>query len=174
MANETVIRNGLKSVKAEIESQPLEYVFTGNTSPQVLVRNNNTNLIEYTKTNISTLEIKSSFFDTSLYQDSYIEISLENNTPGDIIRAEVLVDPLSELVSFIWDAPGATNGSSNLNVASGSTALNTSFRNDAITNITVFAPGDTSYPYYEIKITKSNPTDYAGVPLVTRVDKWFI
>ena len=107
----------------------------------------------------------------NIYDDGFIRIWFDESSSDDI-ECEVLTDPSTGKVHFSWDEPSdGTAGAADVNAASGVVSLNQLFENDDRMNLTIWAPSDTTYPYYEMKITKSNST-FTGVPAVLRVNKW--
>ena len=107
--------------------------------------------------------------DQNIYNDGNIYIKL-NDASTDDIQAEVLTNPSSGDVTFTWESAGGspTSGGTALNTGDAITTLNGNFGDYDKMSLTVYAPGDTSYPYYEFLFTKGA----AGTNFVTRVNKW--
>lgn len=107
--------------------------------------------------------------DQDIYDDGNIYVKLDDATTDDI---EVRVDtnPSSGLVVFTWESNGATptSGGTSINVASGLTVINGNFGAYDKMTMVVFAPSDSSYPYYEFTFTKGQ----GGDSFVTKVSKW--
>jgi hypothetical protein len=110
----------------------------------------------------------------SIYNDGIIQIWLDESNSDDV-EVQVLTDPAESAdVNFTWWSPTAgTDGSVNINAADGRTQLNAEFNNNDVHQMNVFAPTDTSFPYYEVRITKTD-TGFTGVPAIIRVSKYTI
>ncbi len=107
----------------------------------------------------------------NIYDDGFIRIWFDESGSDDI-ECEVLTDPSTGKVHFSWDEPSdGTAGAADVDSSSNVVSLNQLFEDDDRMNLTIWAPLDTTYPYYEMKITKSNFTS-TGVPAVLRVNKW--
>jgi len=107
--------------------------------------------------------------DQDIYNDGNIFIKL-NDLNTDDIQIQILTNPASGNVTFTWESNGAspTSGGNSINVSSGLTNANTDFDFYNIMRMTVYAPADTNYPYYEFVFTKGA----GGTNFVTRVTKW--
>jgi len=108
--------------------------------------------------------------DQDIYNDGNIYIKLNDLTTDDI-QIQILTNPASgSNVTFTWESNGAspTSGGNSINVLSGLTNANTDFDAYHIMRMTVYAPADTTYPYYEFVFTKGA----GGTNFVTRVTKW--
>lgn len=108
---------------------------------------------------------------TIIYDDGNVRIIFDDSTSDDV-ECIVLTNPSSGDVHFSWWEPSdGTAGAADVNTGSGTVVLNSLVDNDDFMQMTVFAPEDSSYPYYEMRITKSNGT-YTNIPAVIRVSKW--
>jgi len=128
------------------------------------------NVVEATASNdgVTTVKMFNATPDQELYDDGNIEIHLDDAATDDI-EVKVLTNPSSGNVQFGWWSPSDTSaGSASLNIASGQTPLNGNFGDDDTMQIRIFAPSDSTYPYWEVNITKGP----SGDPLVIRVTKW--
>jgi len=107
--------------------------------------------------------------DQDIFNDGKIYIKL-NDAATDDIQAEVLTNPSSGDVTFTWESAGAspTSGGTALNTGDAITTLNGNFGDYDKMSLTVYAPGDTSYPYYEFLFTKGA----SGTNFATRYNKW--
>ena len=107
----------------------------------------------------------------NIYDDGNIRIWFDESSSDDV-ECEVLVNPSSGKVHFNWhEHTDDKSGAADVNTSSGVIPLNQLYDNDDKMNIVVWAPEDSSYPYYEIDITKSNST-YTSVPAIIKVTKW--
>jgi hypothetical protein len=107
--------------------------------------------------------------DQDIFNDGKIYIKL-NDAATDDIQAQVLTNPSSGDVTFTWESAGGspTSGGTALNTGDAITTLNGNFGDYDKMSLTVYAPGDTSYPYYEFLFTKGA----AGTNFATRYNKW--
>ena len=107
--------------------------------------------------------------DQDIFNDGKIYIKL-NDASTDDIQAEVLTNPTSGDVTFTWESAGAspTSGGTELNTGDSITTLNGNFGSYDKMSLVVYAPGDTSYPYYEFLFTKGA----GGTNFATRYNKW--
>ena len=107
----------------------------------------------------------------NIYDYGYIRIWFDEAGTDDV-ECEVLINPTTGKVHFSWDEPSdGTAGAADVDTSSGVVPLNNLFSDDDRMNITIWAPSDSTYPYYEMKITKSNST-FTSIPAVIRVNKW--
>jgi hypothetical protein len=130
----------------------------------------NDNVVAATSSNdgVTTVKMFNATPDQVLYDDGNIQIHLDDQSTDDI-EVKVLTNPSSGNVQFGWWSPSDTSaGSASLNIASGQFPLNGNFGDDDTMQIRIFAPSDSSYPYWEVNITKGP----SGDPLVIRVTKW--
>ena len=107
--------------------------------------------------------------DQDIFNDGKIYIKL-NDAATDDIQAQVLTNPSSGDVTFTWESAGGSpaSGGTALNTGDAITTLNGNFGDYDKMSLTVYAPGDTSYPYYEFLFTKGA----AGTNFATRYNKW--
>ena len=106
---------------------------------------------------------------TELFNDGLIKIMFNDDNS---ITSEVLEDPTSGKIHFSWDKVIMGNQkSADVDNSMGSTVINYIDGENDMVNLTVWSPEDNTYPYYEMKITKSN-SNYSNLPAVIRVNKW--
>ena len=107
----------------------------------------------------------------TIYDDGNIRLLFDEAATDDI-EIVVLTNPSTGPVHVVWSEPTAgTSGSANVTTASGQIPLNTEVSADDVVDFVIWAPEDSSYPYYEAKVTVSNGT-FTSIPAVARVSKW--
>ena len=107
----------------------------------------------------------------TIYDDGNIRLLFDDAATDDI-EIVVLTNPSTGPVHVVWSEPTAgTSGSANVTTASGQIPLNTEVSADDVVDFVIWAPEDSTYPYYEAKVTVSNGT-FTSIPAVARVSKW--
>lgn len=107
----------------------------------------------------------------TIYDDGNIRLLFDEAATDDI-EIVVLTNPSTGPVHVVWSEPTAgTSGSANVTTASGQVPLNTEVSSDDVVDFVIWAPQDSSYPYYEAKVTVSNAS-FTSSPAVARVSKW--
>ena len=107
----------------------------------------------------------------TIYDDGNIRLLFDEAATDDI-EIVVLTNPSTGPVHVVWSEPTAgTSGSANVTTSSGQVPLNTEVSADDIVDFVIWAPEDSTYPYYEAKVTVSNGT-FTSIPAVARVSKW--
>ena len=107
----------------------------------------------------------------TIYDDGNIRLLFDEATTDDI-EIVILTNPSTGPVHVVWSEPTAgTSGSANVTTASGQVPLNTEVSADDVVDFVIWAPEDSSYPYYEAKVTVSN-SSFTSIPAVGRVSKW--
>jgi len=107
--------------------------------------------------------------DQDIYNDAKIYVKLDDASTDDI-EVKVNANPSSGDVAFVWESNGSspTSGGTSINTSDGITVINGNFGSYDKMTMVVFAPADSSYPYYEFTFTKAAASD----SFVTKVSKW--
>ena len=110
--------------------------------------------------------------DQIFFIDDYIELYWDDSSTDDI-ELTIKTNPSSEEVHVIREnSTNDTTAAFDLQVSDGRTALDPEMGNDDKSNITMWAPSDSNWPFYRITVQKSNSTNYTNTPAFVLVERF--
>ena len=110
--------------------------------------------------------------DQVFYVDNYIELFWDETTTDDI-ELTILTNPTTEKIHVIrHNVTAGLTSAFDLNIASGRTPIDPDMDGDDRSEITIWAPSDSNWPFYRVTVVKSNSTSYTNTPAYVLVEKF--